>query len=339
MRILQGCGLFMGRSLAKETVVIIMYMLFTYLQGSLLLDQQQMISSAVGDPSFYPDQTTPLEQSFSLTPPYMPYSQDHTPYDENQTPSNYFSQLGSVNERTMIGQELNGSQTYPATHNNSMPSSYDHMTYASDVTTPTYDHMTPASAVPGNYGMPQAVSSRPLPLVLTQSTGPYVTTQTTPTTSGNHSTVPTNQILSMNGHVTHFCSQSSTPSPPVELHPLSFASSSNSINTVSNNYPNQNASSPDFMRFVDTNEPVVFQPLSSQAPSHVKQSVVTETRARYSGATPMHMSGVGGHREAGPMRGHTPRSAGSHDSDAEAASQSISQWSQWLKSGAPEPVC
>lgn len=301
------------------------------------------MSGAVVDQSVLPDQTTPLAQSFMLSPPYTPYSQHQVPYGENQTPSGYFTQVGTI-DKQMTESELNGSSLYSATCNNNIPCNYDHMTYESDVTTPTYDHMTPACNMPTSYSMSQDILSRPSPLVFTQSPSQFVTTKATPT-SRNQRPVLTNQILSMKGHVTHYCSQSSTPSPPVEPHLLSFATN-NSGNSMSNDYSPQfqNMSTAESMRFMSSNEPVSFQssdmPSSAPGLSHVRQSIITETRARYSGAAPINGGlHVSGQKEVGPLRGHTPRSAGSSDSDAETASQSILQWSQWLKNEAPEPVC
>lgn len=247
-----------------------------------------------------------------MSPPYTPYSQDHTFYDESQTPSNCFSQIGTIVEKTMIGTELNGSPTYSAAYN--MPNSYNQMTFSSNVTTHTYDHMNPSL----NYGMP----SRNLPLPHMQASGQFATSATT---TGNHPTMVTNRILTMEGHVTHFGSVSSTPSPLMEPNPLLFPTVDNS-SSISNKY--------------QLNEPV-FQstsvaPSLAQAPSRVKQSVITETRARYSGTTPIN---GGGQNEMRQVRGHIPRSTGGHDPNTDAASQSISQWSQWLKNGAPEPVC
>lgn len=79
-------------------------------------------------------------------------------------------------------------------------------------------------------------------------------------------------------------------------------------------------------------------PSLSEAPSHVRQSVIHSARQRYMGAVPLAGQGHG-------MASGTGGVAGGHvighvvsDDNADLASESISQWSQWLKGNAPAPV-
>jgi hypothetical protein len=68
-------------------------------------------------------------------------------------------------------------------------------------------------------------------------------------------------------------------------------------------------------------------PSLAQAPPHVRQSVIQNTRQRYSGSTPS----AGTHTASSTVEF-------SHRGVSDADS-SISQWSQWLKGNAPAPVC
>ena len=187
--------------------------------------------------------------------------------------------------------------------------------------------------------------SHHLTLSLMQSSCQFVATHASATTTeGNNPAMLNNQILSMNGHVTHFCSMSSTPSPQLEHQAPLFETKDNGNMFNNNQHPSESTAD----GFANYSESVIFQsssvpPTVDQAYSHIQPLVIAETRARYSGTAPnnggLHVTRDGSQKEVGCMRGRIQRPAGSHDSYTEAASQSISQWSQWLKSGAPEPVC
>ena len=262
-----------------------------------------------------------------MSPPSgMPYRQEHTSYDEKPClVPNYSSQVGPIEERTMIETELNGNAAYPPDAAFIMQDGYNQMPNV-------------ATSMSTNYGMPQIVSSQPPNLP--HSSGQYMTTQSPSplTTPGNHSAVPANQILSMEGDVTHFYNSSSNPNLQMEINPLLFGPSGNDACLS-----HRNNNTVDSIGFLDIN---AFQPSVAPSLAHapqVRQSVVDETRARYSGSAPIkggvHASEIRGQREVGCVKGHTPKYAGGHgDTNTDTASQSISQWSQWLKNGASEPV-
>ena len=259
-------------------------------------------------------QTPPTQHSsFALSPPYTPYSHD-------QTPPNYFSNnAGLVNEQKLMGPEMGDCQF--AAGFAGMPSSYNQGMFSPDMSMPLFDPMPPPAAA-ANYGMPPEASASP---PFSQSDNLFASSQSVNT---NPTMMPTNQILSMSGHVTqHYCNQSSIPSPPMEPQ---FVANSNGMEAQTGYYP---CSDNNF-----TSRPPMNLYQSSGA--HVKQSTIAETRARYGGMAPTHTHvSAGSHREVGPMRGQNPRQVVDQDSSGDMGSGTSPQWSQWLKNGPPEPVC
>lgn len=266
--------------------------------------------SSLTDPSYF--QPTPNQQSFMLSPPYTPFSQNLTSF--TQEDDALLSSAGQLSDKDLVGGSGCGFAV-------DMPSSCVQGTIVGDLSLSVIDQIPP---IDPHSVMPVVsdLSSRPLALPLPPSQTNYMFAPP----SLNMGRVdppmlpPTNQILSMSGHVTHYCSQSSTPSPP-EVQYTSFAA--NGVVGV-----------PSEINFaVRTDHGTSYNPTNS---SHrVQQGVVSETRARYGGMAPSHASSInpGSHREVGPIRGH----ASSRPIVPQGSSE-VQQRSQWLKNGTPESV-
>ncbi len=270
----------------------------------------QRFSSDVADQSFLFDQALPLNQGFMLSPPYTPYA--------NQTPMN----------PSIIAESPPYSNFSPQGTPSPLSScqGYCEDSPYSTGATPTSDHMISSSAH------------------LQSSTCHYISQEAMPT-----STLVSKDTFS-NGIAAGI---SAIPGQPMELC-ATFIPNGNSTSNIPGY--TESISLP-----VSSDRANVFGlggaefaqiPMLSlsHAPSQVRQSVIHNARQRYSGATPTsagHPGGVAvGHVAERVQRysGVTPTSAGGvaigHvTAHVQAADDSISQWSQWLKESVPPPVC
>ena len=274
-----------------------------YFRNNYLFPQNhQVLSSGMSDQSFLLDQAQPA-QTFMPSPPYTPYSNQNTPptsaSGENNTTYTNFSSPGQqenisysnfsspYNPSGSEGQAspVKGAQTFANFYEGS--NSPPHST--SSNVTPTYDHMTMMSSADSS-----PVSSLPF----------------------SHQAPP------MAGHVTQFIGQQPMQKPSLEFH-ATFIPNANSTSTNFSEVLDFSMSGSNMLN-MSAFDGVDFSSISStQAPpTHVRQSVINNARARYSGALPTGHGGshVSGHR--------------GHGADAE-----VTQWSQWLKGSAPAPVC
>ena len=210
--------------------------------------------------------------------------------------------------------------------------------FVGDISVPAFDQIPPISA---GYSVPSTSSSvRPSPLAFSSVDSVFSSPPEAGTGSNPPLLPPTNQILSMTGHVSHYCSQSSTPSPLVESRFMSLAAcqpGTESLATTTCLNSSRGGFVADASFRQGSSYGSTFSACSPNSAHHVKQNVISETRVRYGGVTPIHMSVVGGsHKEVGPMRGHAPRPSGvPQESGGEVGSISH----QWIKNGPLEPVC
>lgn len=171
---------------------------------------------------------------------------------------------------------------------------YQNDSYSPYSSTPIGDHMIPSSAPP-------------------QSMNQYVNQQTTPT-----NTIFANGIASIIGP------PHDVPEQSMEVR-ATFIPNGNSTSNLTGYSENICVPMGSDMIDVCLSGPQFTQrmavPSLTHAPSRVRQSVIQNTRQRYSGATPT---------SGGLAMGHVTRHP---DADS-----SISQWSQWLKGSAPAPV-
>ena len=273
-------------------------------------------SSDISDQqSFLFDQNAPLQQqTFMPSPPYTPYMQsapsngmiDSPPYSHPSPPY-------SKGTPSPLGQNF------------STPTDESFLPYSTATATPMFDHMITNSA-PSQIHIPPQQQS-----YISQ---PPTTTQQPPGPPGvpNHGMFGgPRRVISTTSHVTAFGSQSSTPSPSVELR-ATFIPNGNATSSVPGYSESYSVPMSDVTSVFAMSESEFVQksiPSLTQAPPHVRQSVIHSARQRYSGAIPAsHAPSAGG---------HVPGGRGTNG-DADSA-DSISQWSQWLKGSAPAPVC
>jgi len=290
-----------------------------------------------------PDQTFcqtnfPIQGSLALSPPYTPYSQDpasiqdHTHYNHAQP----FTDMNLLDEIELLpSSDLNGFSF--SGDFSDLSASYKQGGggggggFVGDASIPAFNQIPPITSC---YSVPPAGGSTK-PSSLSFSSADTVFASTPDSATGNPLLLaPTNQILSMTGHVTHYCSQSSTPSPPLESHFVSLATQTSREPSMGGLPSSKGAFMADVPFQQGSTYSSTFSAYNSPNASHqVKQNVVSETRTRYGGMTPIHTSGaVGGshHKEVGPMRGRAPRPG---------MPQEVGEWSQWHKNGPLEPVC
>ena len=150
------------------------------------------------------------------------------------------------------------------------------------------------------------------------SNSPPYSTAAVPNSLQFPSHSPSTAVLpEMTTHVTHFVAN--TPSPPVEMQTTIFMQGPLSYQPDTFGAQLQNNGS------IGVESYAIPQQIN---PAHQKQrqTVINEVRARYAGNIP----------HAHTPSGHQSRRYHSNEKDA---SESISQWSQWLKGSAPAPVC
>lgn len=275
----------------------------------------QGFSPDVADQAFPLDQSLPLNMSFMPSPPYTPYS--------NHTPTNPGGMNASPPCSNNFSDPYNGSPS-PQSYKSSFEGSYSPPYSTSSTATPHYDHMmqNPAPSQPHvlpNYiAQQQAAPTNHTSSVM--SKGMFVANSAV---SGH--------VMTPGGHMTSISSQGA-PNQSVKLH-MTFIPNGNStsnLTSFSENVPIPTG--PDMMDVFSLNETEFAQkniPSLALAPSHVRQSVIHTARQRYSSSIPAGHVGSGG-----VASGHVIE----HGADAKA-SDSISQWSQWLKGSAPAPVC
>ena len=240
------------------------------------------------------------------SPPYTPYA-SHAP-----------SLNGSPPYNTNFSSPYSKGQPSPLTSNQGHV--YESSDSPSAAATPIYDHMVMTS---NNNQVPV---SFPEPIFTNQET-----------IRASNGTFTKSFIMTQGkSHVTQFGSQSSTPSPSMELQ-TTFIPNGNSTSNFTDlsdiiNIP-LNVDMTTFNEFAHL-PPTTTHSLT-QAPPHVRQSVINNTRARYSGAIP-----TGGNLGGVEQQGHVIRHFhGTGTSSEVDESNRISQWSQWLKGSAPAPVC
>lgn len=270
--------------------------------------------ASLSDPSYF--QPTPHQHSFVLSPPYTPFSQNPTPF--TQEDDALLSSAGKLSDKDLVGGSGCG---FAMGDSAGMPSGCIQGAVVGDLSLSLMDQIP---SIAPHSGMPVSdVSTRPLALPLPPQTSSMFAPPSLNMGGVNPlMNPPTNQVFSMSGHVTHYCSQSSTPSPPMEAQFTSFT-------------PGGVVGVPSEINFaIRADHGASYNPSNS---SHrVQQGVVSETRARYGGMAPSHAlsANPGNHREVGPIRGH----ASSRPVGPQGTSE-VPQWSQWLKNGTPESVC
>lgn len=279
-----------------------------------------MTSSTVADQSFlFDQQAPPTDQSFMLSPPYTPYSctsngpatippnEMTTPYQQNPSPIKY---CDNYSEGTI-----------------SPP-------YSAKTATPTYDSTPPPSSH-AHHSIYNAISTQQ---------------QTMPVNKEVFTTTTTNRVISATSHVT-FGNQSNFPNSSIELQTTYIPNGNSTSNVLGGGH--------EFFDLPPLSMEEMMSPLTHQssnvktlpslveAPPHVRQSIVNSTRQRYAGAFPArNQFGESVGSTTGHVTGHVMRSSmGSSNSSSVSGmsmseADSVLQWSQWLKKGAPPaPVC
>ena len=278
-----------------------------------------------GSPAEVVDQTTLYSQrhlqhqSFMPSPPYTPYNHSPTnPGDVQQFPmssaayesngSSYYSN-GSI---VMNGIPLN---SYKMRRSLSpSESSNDGGQYGA--TSPPYSATSVpqtlpivAGPVPTTHSQAQAFNQPRHPVVFGYSDPTFAPTSVV------NSAPP--QLVAMSV---------GTPSPSVEMSGMFYAHGS-AVTYQPSEIMNPAGPNLTDLQFVNESPMMGTNFTAASVPQpHVRQTVINVARARYSGVMPS-----GGH--TGHIGG-SARTQGGGGDDREA-SESISQWSQWLKSGAP----
>lgn len=281
-------------------------------------------SSDIMDQTFLFDQPPQAQQNFMPSPPYTPYS--------HNTPSSHFNSNGMVEDSPQYSHP-----SPPYSKGTPSPQNFcdDNLlgfsnSTTSTTSTPAYDHMTPSST-PSHPPVP------PSQFFVNQQTAPIASQGTTVVGPPREGMFGGNRrVVTTNSHVTTYGSQSSTPSPSLELR-ATFVPNGNATSSLSGYSEAYSVPvGPDMTNMLGLSEAELVQksiPSLTQAPPHIRQTIVHNTRQRYAGPIPT---------------GHTPSSSGGvvgghmtvgRGGDVESASDSISQWSQWLKGSAPAPVC
>ena len=260
----------------------------------------QSFSSDVADQSFLFDQSTPLNQGFMPSPPYTPYSSTQPPASNPGASPPYCNYASPPYSK--------------GTPSPQSSCSFQNDSYSpySSTATPLCDQMIP--------------NSTPSQIPPQQPMNQYVNQQTTPTTTPMSKGMFVNSIASMIGPPPQ-----NIPGPSLEV-TTTFIPNGNSSSNLSRY--SESVSMPmgpemsDLFNLsgVDFSQKAIL-PSLTHAPPHVRQTVIQNTRQRYSGATP---TAAGRAPSATMVLGHA---------NASDADSSISQWSQWLKGSAPAPVC
>ena len=278
----------------------------------------QGFTSDVADQAFLFDQSLPINMSFMPSPPYTPYA-NHTPGPPNPAGMSMTPQCSKN-----FSSPYNGN-TSPQSYKSSFEESYS-PPYSTSTATPLYDH-TMQNSTPSQ---PQV-----LPNCIVQQQQATPTNHTSSMMSSGMfvaNSAVSGHVMTPGGHMTNDMSNQGDPNQSVKLH-ATFIPNGNSTSSLagfSENIPNPDG--PNMMDVFSLSETEFAQkniPSLALAPPHVRQSVIHTARQRYSSSIPVGHVGSGG-----VASGHVIE----HGADTKA-SDSISQWSQWLKGSAPAPVC